>query len=229
MEISEDLKLAVAKYKTPEAAITLLNKQPPLIIAGVTASGKNTLQNYITGNYDYQSVITHTTRSPRDQEVNGLDYWFVSQGEMQKLLSERLMIEAKVIHSTAVNGTSLKAYQMVVDNQKRPVLDVDIQGVSEILKAAPQTRAIFIVPPSFDEWMERLHGRGPISKEDKARRLHSAKKELDAVLASPDIKLVLNKDIPTAIKEVMGGDFTSDHQAANRKIAEQLLTDLEAY
>ncbi|HLG90581.1 MAG TPA: guanylate kinase, partial [Candidatus Saccharimonadales bacterium] len=150
--IHSQLLEGVRNYKTPQAAQELLAVHPPLVIAGITASGKNSTTKYIVDTTGYRQVITHTTRQPRSDEVSGQDYYFISDEEMLRMLSSEAMIEAKTVHGETIYGISLKAYQDVLAAGHKPLLIIDVQGIEDINKYLPNLRPVFLVPPDFDAW-----------------------------------------------------------------------------
>src|SRR5438067_93435 len=130
----KQLLAAVAAYKMPPAAINLVKQNPPLIIAATTASGKNTVADYILERTPYKEVISHTTRQPREGERNGQHYWFVDDNEMLKITQTQGFIEVQTIHGETVYGTTISAYQAASQDSHKPLLVMDVQGVEEITR-----------------------------------------------------------------------------------------------
>lgn len=216
----------VRSYRMPQAAQELLTNHPPLIVAGITASGKNSVTQYIIESNQYRRVITHTTRQARASEVHGQHYYFVSEEEMLRLLDNEAMIEVQTIHSASIYGVSIRAYQDVISSGYRSLIILDVQGIEEVGKYLPALRAFFLLPPDFHEWMARLEKRGPMSHSERLRRMHSARTELEKALNSHLFWLVVNHEIPAAAREILSGasDFLTQHK--NREAAQQLLDHL---
>jgi guanylate kinase len=210
----------------PAQAAELLTAHHPLIIAGVTAAGKDTILKYIEESTDWRHVITHTTRLPREGELNGKNYWFVSEDDMLKLLLDKAMIEAKAVHGNTVYGTSLKAYKTVLDLGQRPMLRIDIQGIGELTNKLPRLQAAFILPPSFEIWMERLDKRGHMSHVEKVQRLRSAQIELREALKSRHFIFIVNNDIIATAKELLSGATDARSQHDNRELALRLIDNI---
>lgn len=219
----------VRDYRSPEAAQHLLQEHPPLVIAGVTAAGKDAVAEYIQDNSDWRLVITSTTRKPRPGEKSGEHHWFVDESEMIKLLDAKLFIEAKLVHGEHVYGTSIAAYKSVIEAAHKPILRIDIQGVEEITKMSADVNPVFILPPSFEVWMERLNKRGAMSHIERIRRLKSAKTELEEILRNPRFRLVVNRDVSSVSNEILSGvtDIPSQHR--NRELAGQLIEHIRQY
>src|SRR4029078_2891350 len=96
--LHSDLLAKIRNYKIPPRAVELLKKNEPLIIAGATGAGKSTILHHITVMSDYRHVISHTTRTPRPDEKNGRNYWFVASEQMLVMLEKAAMIEVNVVH-----------------------------------------------------------------------------------------------------------------------------------
>ncbi len=226
--LSPELLAEVKAYKMPPGAEQLLKEHPPLIIAGIAASGKNTILNYLIEHGQWRRVITHVTRQPRQGELDGRDYWFVSPNQMLELLKQKAFIEAKVIHEDKVYGTSLKAYSAAVSQADQPIILLDVQGVLEFATHIPGLKAVFVLPPSFDAWQARLAKRGQSTPAEDARRARSAIAELQAVLDHPELfTLLINDEVPRVAKEIIASRTDPVVQAKNRQIAAKLLADIK--
>ncbi len=223
-EVHTQLLAAVHGYQMPQVAIELLNQHPPLILAAVTAAGKDTVAHYIIERSDYRRSISHTTRPQREGEVDGVNYWFVDESKMLELIQAQAFIEVQTVHGELVYGSSLAAYQKVIDDGHRPLLIMDIQGVDRLTRQVPKLRPFFILPPTYEEWMHRLSSRGAMAAAEKVRRLQSAKKEIEYVLRQRHFRLVVNREVPVAAAEILGGRLHDDSH--NRAIAQELLERL---
>ena len=221
----------VASYQMPDAAKTILGSGEVTVLCGVTASGKNTIANYLVSHGDFAHVVSHTTRMPREnhgtKEQNGKEYWFVSPKEMLSLAEAQAFIEIKAIHGETCSGTSINALKHAMDAGKHPVMEIDVQGALELTEAVPGLRPLFILPPSYDVWMERLGTRGFISDREKERRLHSAIMEIETALAHPAFVLTVNQEVELTAAEIMHGvDMSDETQQAHRTLAKELLESI---
>ena len=227
-DIHTQLLTQVKSYKMPASAAKLLNQQLPLIISAVSASGKNTVADYIINNTDYRLTLSHTTRPPRPGEINGEHYWFVDEARMLQSVKAEAFVEIKAIHGETVYGTSIESYKNIIKSGQRPLLIIDVQGVEEISRGLPELKPYFLLPPSYEEWMNRLHSRGVITKEDKANRIVSAKREINTVLKNPAYILVVNDQIETTANKILSGQTDKAEQTKNRQLAKELLARLNA-
>lgn len=224
-----ELMRQVAAYHIPPKAVELLKQQPPLIIAGVTASGKTSIVEEIAKNTQWRDVITHTTRRPRPGEKPGKNYWFVNEAEMLGLVETEALVEANAVHGEVFYGTSIASYQAVIETGHKPILVIDVQGVEDITKQLPQIKSVFILPPSFETWMHRLDQRGHITAVEKHRRIKSAKTEIEKAIRSRHFIFIVNQEVSRTAQEVLTGgpDISSQHR--NRHLAHELLEQLQKY
>ncbi len=149
------------------------------VISSPTGGGKTTICNIENSkNNNTRRVITHTTRKPRPNEKDGVDYYFVSKDEFVKSLKNGEFVEYAVVHGNYY-GTSKKALLDVTKNGSDALLAIDVQGAKNVMQQFDNVASIFILPPSFDVWIERI-------KKDNIRdnvdvRLKTALDELDSV------------------------------------------------
>ncbi len=156
-----------------------------LILAGPAGVGKSTLCDRLVREVPgFERVVTATTRPPRPNEVDGRDYHFLTEADFDRRLAAGDFLEWACVHKRYRYGTLKSA---VLDRlpQTSLVMNIDVQGVRSI-RAAAQTEArlrgrlvtMFVAPDSMDVLRERLEGRGPVSPEELARRMHSAELEI---------------------------------------------------
>lgn len=228
-QIHSQLLDKIRSYTIPQSAISLLSQNPPLIIAGVTASGKDAVLRQITETSNYRQVVTHTTRPSRPGEQNAQHYHFVSEEQMLELANNIQFVEMQNIHGGTIYGTSIQAYQDVVQAGHKPLIRIDVQGIEQLSRHIHGLRAYFLLPPSFEIWQERLEKRGHMSHTEKIRRFRSAKDELERVLRHPGFILIVNQDVPATATEILRGatDMVSQHK--RRELAQQLLDHIRAY
>ncbi|HEY5549589.1 MAG TPA: hypothetical protein VIK37_00030 [Candidatus Saccharimonadales bacterium] len=225
--IHSQLLEKVRDYRMPPAARDLLNAHLPLVIVGITASGKSSVTDYIKQTSDYRQVITHTTRQPRPGEVHGQHYYFISDEDMIKMMADEALVEVQTIHSHEVYGISLSAYQTVLKGGYKPLLIIDVQGVEEISQYVPKLRPVFLLPASFDEWMRMLEKRGRMSHAERLRRMHSAHAELEKVLEKEKFFFVTNRDVPSTARDILGDVHDHASQRRGRETAQLLIDRLK--
>lgn len=152
-----------------------------LVLAGPTAVGKGTVARYIVEhNPDVLLSVSATTRSPRPGEVDGIHYFFLTDAEFDDLIAKGEMLEHAVVHGNHRYGTPKAPVEAALAANKLVLLEIDIQGARQVKQAMPEATTVFLAPPSWDELVRRLQGRGTESAEEQARRLDTAKQELAA-------------------------------------------------
>ncbi len=188
----------------------LVQQTKLLLIASVVGGGKDTVVKELLKTNDFHRIVSHTTRAPRQNhgvdEIDGVDYHFITSDAATELLQQGAFIEAKYVHDN-VYGTSVAEVKKAQDNQKIAVTDIDIQGVVEYLDVKPDTHAIFLLPPSVDTWLERLSKRyGDLSnhKEELRIRFQTAYDEITHIQADKRFVLIVNDDLQTTVERVMG-------------------------
>lgn len=228
-DIHSRLLGAVKHYRMPQAAVNLLTANPPMVLAGITGVGKDSVEDYIEKTSDWQHIVTHTTRQMRPGETNGKEYWFVSEEEMLRLVAAGAFIEVNIIHGIQVSGTSLEAYSGTLQAGKKPIVDIDIKGVQDLHAHIPDVRPFFILPPDFGVWMERLDRRGHMSHVERVKRLQSAKEELEMAILNERFILVVNDEVARVAREVLDGATDAATQHRNRELAQRLIDHIKAY
>lgn len=227
-ELTAQLLELVNNYKMPETGKQLIRESKLLALCGVTAAGKNTIAKNLIAHGDFEYVVSHTTRQPRENhgnlEQSGKDYWFVSDQEMLDLIKAGAFLEVKSVHGDTFYGTSINAVQKAVLDGKRPITEIDVQGTLELAQEVAGFNPVFILPPSYEVWMERLGTRGFMSEGEKERRMHSAKMELQTAIDNKDFILIANHEVELTAKEIMNGiDTSSSKQEEMRELARELM------
>lgn len=222
------LRQAVADYHMPNAAKALVTQSHMMMLCGVTAAGKNTIVHYLISHAKYEYVVSHTTRNPRQNhgqmEQNGVDYWFCTNEQMLDLVRAKAFVEVKAVHGDTFYGTSITSIERVVTDQKAPISEVDVQGALEFTRAVPELRPVFILPPNYEIWMERLGTRGQMTEGERQRRLDSAKMELQTAIDNRSFVLVVNHEVELTAKEIIEGiDVSSGTQDQRRDLARDLM------
>ncbi|KAK9816310.1 hypothetical protein WJX74_009060 [Apatococcus lobatus] len=152
-----------------------------LVICGPSGVGKGTLiRKLMEGNERFGFSCSHTTRSPREGEQNGVHYWFTSKELMQQQIKDGKFLETASVHGQ-LYGTSRRTVQSVAASGKSCILDIDVQGARQVREAGLNALFVFIAPPSDQELEKRLRGRGTESEEQIQQRMANAKAEIGSV------------------------------------------------
>jgi guanylate kinase len=173
-----------------------------LVLAGPTAVGKGTVAAYIRQHHpEIHLSVSATTRTPRPGEIDGVHYYFVDDAEFDRLIADGELLEYAVVHNRSRYGTPRAPIDAALAEGKTVLLEIDLQGARQVRAAEPSATLIFLLPPSWDELVQRLVGRGTEDEEERARRLRTAKVELAA--QSEFDFLIVNQDVAAAAREVV--------------------------
>lgn len=152
-----------------------------VVLAGPTAVGKGTVSSYIRENYpDVLLSVSATTRAPRPGEVDGEHYFFVDNAAFDDMVSRGEFLEWAVVHNQNRYGTPRTPIDKALRAGKSVLLEIDIQGARQVREAMPEAVLVFLLPPTWEELVRRLIGRGTEDAAEQARRLETAKVELAA-------------------------------------------------
>ncbi|MDO4898677.1 MAG: guanylate kinase [Rothia sp. (in: high G+C Gram-positive bacteria)] len=172
------------------------------VLAGPTAVGKGTVSAYIRENYpQVWFSVSATTRDPRPGEEDGVHYYFVSDEEFTSMVNNRQMLEWATVHNSYKYGTIRSMVEKKLAEGKNVLLEIDLQGARQVRNAMPEAQLIFLAPPSWDELVARLVGRGTESPQEQEVRLETAKVEL---AAEPEFDhTVVNDTVAKAAEEII--------------------------
>ncbi len=170
------------------------------VLAAPSGAGKSSLVKALK-HHDPGIVacISHTTRAPRGQEINGKEYHFVSQVAFDDMITNQLFVEWAQVHGKCY-GTSKKSVHTTMQTGADVLLEIDFQGALQIKKIFPDAHLIFILPPSWDDLKQRLHGRGEDTPETIAQRLHNAAFEMQQAKVFEFI--IVNADFDIALQDL---------------------------
>lgn len=172
-----------------------------VVLAGPTAVGKGTVAAHIKEHHpDIHLSVSATTRAPRPGEVDGEHYFFVDDAEFDRLVADGELLEWATVHNRHRYGTPRGPIEEVLADGRTALLEIDLQGARQVRAAEPSATLVFLLPPSWDELVQRLVGRGTEDEEERARRLRTAKTEL-ASQGEFDFRVV-NDDVARAADEV---------------------------
>lgn len=148
------------------------------VVSAPSGTGKSSLVNALLEvESRLQVSVSHTTRAPRGQEQHGREYWFTSKEEFQAMIDRGDFFEHAEVHGNHY-GTSRHAIEARIKHGEDIVLEIDWQGALQIKKIFPNAILIFILPPSYEELLQRLNRRGEDSQEVIDLRMKNARIEV---------------------------------------------------
>jgi guanylate kinase len=173
-----------------------------VVLAGPTAVGKGTVAAHIREHHPEVWIsVSATTRPPRPGEEHGVHYWFVSDAEFDRLVAEDAMLEWAVVHAAARYGTPRGPVEEALAAGRPAMLEIDLQGARQVRQTMPEALFVFLKPPSWEELVRRLVGRGTESDAERERRLATARVEL-AAESEFDVTLV-NHEVHAVAAELV--------------------------
>ncbi|RII90619.1 guanylate kinase [Clavibacter michiganensis] len=185
-----------------QAAKQIVEPSRLVVLAGPTAVGKGTVSTFIRENEpDVLLSVSATTRAPRPGEVEGVNYYFVSDAEFDRMVEQQELLEWATVHNAHRYGTPRAPIDAALAEGRSVLLEIDIQGARQVKAAMPEARLVFLLPPTWEELVRRLVGRGTEGPEEQQRRLDTAKVELAA--QDEFDHLVVNRDVADAAREVV--------------------------
>ena len=172
------------------------------MLAGPTAVGKGTVASYVREHYpEVWLSVSATTRTPRPGEEEGRHYFFVDDGEFDRLETSGQLLESATVHGRARYGTPRGPVEQALAQGRPTMLEIDLQGARQVRSAMPQALFVFLAPPSWEELVHRLVGRGTETEAERATRLATARTEL-AAAEEFDVTIV-NDDVARAAEELV--------------------------
>ena len=201
-----------------------MDKARLIIFSAPSGAGKSSLIRELIdlGEKSIELSVSATTRSPRDGEVHGKDYFFISDDEFNQMKENDAFLESATVHG--FQYATLKSFvDEKINSGISVILDIDVQGFMQINRSLTEHTSIFILPPSFDELEKRLNTRGLDSKEVISKRLENALVELKSAKLFDYI--VLNDEFSKTIKTLSSILFEENFQY-NNKETEKILMEL---
>ena len=171
------------------------------IITAASGAGKTSLVKAVLGlDAQVKLAVSYTTRQPRANEVDGVDYFFVNDAGFNQRLNHGDFLEYAEVHG-AKYATSQSQVEQALSHDFDIILEIDWQGAAQIRQLMPQATSIFVLPPSIDALEQRLNTRGQDSSEVIAKRIAAARDEMSHV--SEFDYVTINDSFEIALGDIM--------------------------
>ena len=172
-----------------------------IILTAPSGSGKTSITRYLLQKYpELAFSVSATTRPPRGNERNGVDYYFITPEEFNQKILNNEFVEWEMVYEGKYYGTLKSEFTRIWQNGKVPILDIDVKGAIHVQQQYPQCAfSIFIQPPSVDELKRRLEGRGTEDEEMLQARLNKAAYEIS--FKHHFSKIIVNNELSKACAE----------------------------
>lgn len=197
----------------------LLKKEPLLIVlSGPSGVGKDvTLQALKKRNVPIHFVVTATTREPRPEETHGVDYFFYSKEEFERMIAENELLEYAIVYED-YKGIPKDQVRKAMQSGLDVILRVDVQGAAKLRELNPDAVMIFLIPSSVEEWHERLNSRKTETPESMKIRLEKVKWELEYLPIFDYMVINRHNQLDEAVDTIVDIITAEHHRTIPRKI-----------
>jgi guanylate kinase len=223
-EFLKQLPELVKNYKPASDVLSHINNLSLLMVVGPSGVGKTSLINRLDRKY----IIADNTRSPRPDEKEGVDYYF--RQDYDQIVEQ--MKNGRFVQVAVDSGGDLKATRDMAYPESGTAVMAVVADVIPIFRnlGFKETISVFVTPPSYEEWMQRLNAHD-LSSEQQMLRLSEAARSLEFALGDKEMHFILNDDLESAveqIKNILNGQPDKEREARARAIA-KILSDNVSY
>ncbi len=235
LKLREQFEQILSNYRISDSGKELLASLKLVLLAGPSAAGRNTIIDQLVKTGRYRLLVSDTTRHPRIndgvREQNGVNYWFRSEEQVLDDLEKGEFLEAEIIHDQQVSGISMRELKQAIAENKIAVVDVEIGGFNNILSSKPDSVGILVLPPSFDEWMSRLHLRANMPEAEILNRLRTGARIFSEAVSQSPAQIVINDQLARAVNEIdaLAGGAIENNSPAKLRLASELLKRTQEY
>lgn len=229
----KEFEETLADYKISEAGKSALHNVQLVLLMAATSTGRSLITRRLVQSGRYYYIVSDTTRPPQlrdgQLEQDGVQYYFRSEEELLADLKQGKFLEAELIHEQQVSGISIRELEKAKQSGKVAFTEVDIAGVRNIKQVKPDSIAVFLLPPSFEEWQRRMASRGGLAPGETKRRLATALHFLQEAPKAQYFQFVIAEDVEQTAKiidDIVAGR-PNPHQERGKKLIDSLLTQLE--
>lgn len=232
LEHKAEFQKALGTYHISSSGQAALKDLKLVLLMAATSTGRNRLSKHLVKSGKYYYIVSDTTRAPQVRdgalEQNGVQYFFRTEEEVLADLQAGNFLEAELIHDQQVSGISIRELKKAKASGKIAFTEVDIAGVTNIKKVKPDALAIFLLPPSYDEWRKRIASRGGLGPGELERRLATAKRFLEQAPKHGYFNYVIAEYAPHTAKIIddLVAGLPNPHQARGEQIIRELLSEL---
>lgn len=182
------------------------------VFSGPSGVGKGTLNARLFAEFGDQIAfsVSATTRAPREGEIDGKHYFFISRQEFENRIANNDFLEYAQFAGNCY-GTPKSYVLSLLEQGKNVLLEIEVQGAMQVMARMPECVSIFVLPPSFEELERRLRGRGTESEEKVRARLETARGEI-AYAPRYQYQIVNGEDVDAAYQQLRSIYLKETHQ-----------------
>jgi guanylate kinase len=188
-----------SQYQTPTAAVEVTAPGILFVVSSPSGGGKGTLVQRVLKTVEISYSVSYTTRTPRNGEVNGREYFFVTTEAFQQMIAAKEFLVWAPVHGR-LYGTGRSQVTRETSAGRDIILEVDVQGAASVRNLITDSVSVFILPPSFEVLRQRLVARGTDSAEELELRLRNAPQELKYYAAFDYV--IINDDAECAAAQL---------------------------
>lgn len=171
-----------------------------LVVSGPSGAGKGTICKALLNKNDQIKLsVSATTRKPRNEEVHGVNYFFIEKEEFTKMIENGEFLEYAQIYDNFY-GTPKAAIIECLEKGQDVILEIEMQGARQIKEVYPEGVFIFVLPPSLEELKSRIVGRGTETQEEIEKRFSCAFEEINQIVNYD--YFIVNEDIEKSVSDV---------------------------
>lgn len=233
MKLDTRLLQKVAAYTPDSQALASIKDVPILFTVGIVAAGKNALQRRIMALHpdEYSFIVSHVTRKPRMNkgimEREGVEYHFIDFETAEKMLDQGRYIEANIVHYDDIYGSSIEEIERIKAEGKIGITDLEIKGVHTYVGLGLNVKPVFVLPPDYEIWKQRLLERygSSVDWPEVRKRMKTALEELQLALQRDYLYLVINGDLDQTaghINRIAHGEPIERRPAAALELAQTI-------
>ena len=190
-----------------------------IVISGPSGVGKDTvLQRMKERNLPFYFVVTATTRPPRENEVEGVDYFFVSKGEFARMIDEDALLEYAIVYDD-YKGIPKSQVRQALESGKDVIMRIDVQGAETIRKLCPEALLIFLTTQNQEELVARLHERRTENADKLSLRIATARQELKRIEQFDYVVVNRAEQLDTTVDIIVSIILAEHHKVKGRKVS----------
>ena len=228
--MNQNLLDLIKNYSIPRKYNDVFKNKTIISVSGPTSSGKDTLINEILKDSGFIKIKTYTTRKPRQFSQKGAEdsnYFFIDFPKAEEMILNNQFFEVAIVHQN-IYGTTYNQFEEAFKLHKKPILNIDIQGVLKYQEINTKLISFFLLPPDFKTLLDRYFSR-QTDLSDLKTRLHTSLFELKFVLNSDHFYQIISDDLNQSIKDFKNVLDNNSFKKSYPELIKDLISDIEQY